>query len=170
MISIHAPTWEATYRGSKWPKRSTISIHAPTWEATLAVLSVKLSLIFQSTLLHEKRHHNHLWLLMAVNFNPRSYMRSDFVSTTVPHLWHISIHAPTWEATPYNFVSGVISIFQSTLLHEKRQVMITSLEQTKTFQSTLLHEKRHFPPFITSNFGLFQSTLLHEKRRRKMYL
>ena len=35
MISIHAPTWGATYKSDATATAFSISIHAPTWGATV---------------------------------------------------------------------------------------------------------------------------------------
>ena len=97
-ISIHAPTRGATYncRHSHGPwhfnprsyKRSDayyvdpsdgdfISIHAPTRGATVIILKDLVMYQFQSTLLQEERHSQMYFLYSGMNFNPRSYKRSD---------------------------------------------------------------------------------------------
>ena len=48
-ISIHAPTWGATYLEHVLPEVHGISIHAPTWGATLYTLARVCQYAFQST-------------------------------------------------------------------------------------------------------------------------
>ena len=55
---------------------------------------------FQSTLLQEERHQQGHRKGAFMNFNPRSYKRSDIVSQTISKAFTISIHAPTRGATP----------------------------------------------------------------------
>ena len=54
---------------------------------------------FQSTLLQEERHSQMYFLYSGMNFNPRSYKRSDSFSNSFSMLLFISIHAPTRGAT-----------------------------------------------------------------------
>ena len=82
VISIHAPTWGATgcRRGCCTGCR-VISIHAPTWGATLSnIVKLRPYLQFQSTHPHGVRPP------MSYPFDKRSI---------------ISIHAPTWGATTH---------------------------------------------------------------------
>ena len=48
-ISIHAPTWGATYEFRQPPRWLFISIHAPTWGATLGTDGSASEFLFQST-------------------------------------------------------------------------------------------------------------------------
>ena len=103
-----------------------ISIHAPTRGATLYLFcTCSKRLLFQSTLLQEERHVKVLVDDLAVNFNPRSYKRSDIVyvyfvfilfyfnprsykRSDVAYVknisnYLISIHAPTRGATSSAF-------------------------------------------------------------------
>ena len=120
-ISIHAPTRGATLiSASRLPyhlnfnprsyKRSDdeiirnqfiedISIHAPTRGATLKVFTLRINTLFQSTLLQEERHTFHPHRAFHQDFNPRSYKRSDFISSPSLLFEVISIHAPTRGAT-----------------------------------------------------------------------
>ena len=79
-----------------------ISIHAPTRGATKSVVNV------------QKR---------IVNFNPRSYKRSD----TMHYVMDLSL-----------------KLFQSTLLQEERHIVPSIPKRVTKFQSTLLQEER--PP------------------------
>ena len=79
--------------------RNLISIHAPTRGATLISAS---------------RLPYHL------NFNPRSYKRSDDEIIRNQFIEDISIHAPTRGATLKVFTLRINTLFQSTLLQEER--------------------------------------------------
>ena len=123
IISIHAPTRGATYKPPLTNPVNGISIHAPTRGATVPFFYlVSYFLLFQSTLLQEERpwsgrvHQSHFLfqstllqeerqfrcnsLASVLNFNPRSYKRSDFAEKLLlPWKSFISIHAPTRGAT-----------------------------------------------------------------------
>ena len=101
-VSIHAPTWGATSQAATTPQTIQVSIHAPTWGATPVIFHGYFNpSVFQSTLPHGERQ------------NPleKSSIRSQFQST-LPHGERlglppdsdfprsVSIHAPTWGATP----------------------------------------------------------------------
>ena len=120
-ISIHAPTWGATFTmiGSetalfnfnprthvgcdlqicKGSLATLISIHAPTWGATSESKTPVLTKKFQSTHPRGVRHWTADISLSILNFNPRTHVGCD------PEIYHkqkgcgISIHAPTWGAT-----------------------------------------------------------------------
>ena len=55
LVSIHAPTWGATYLLYLCTKFNSVSIHAPTWGATLKAGSEQWLDEFQSTLPHGER-------------------------------------------------------------------------------------------------------------------
>ena len=76
-------------------------------------------------------------------FNPRSYMRSDF---------HLMMKIPC-------------RLFQSTILHEERLGTPARPRHPVQFQSTLLHEERQSNSLTRHYQFPFQSTLLHEERR-----
>ena len=105
------------------------------------------ALLFQSTLLQEERLFPlKVESLLVLNFNPRSYKRSDvsifqiiincglFQSTLlqeerqshssipIPFIL-ISIHAPTRGATTKNNCRLLLKVFQSTLLQEERHLV-----------------------------------------------
>ena len=141
-ISIHAPTRGATYncRHSHGPwhfnprsyKRSDayyvdpsdgdfISIHAPTRGATVIILKDLVMYQFQSTLLQEERHSQMYFLYSGMNFNPRSYKRSDPAACPL---------------------CCIPDIFQSTLLQEERPFLGIFAPDCCQFQSTLLQEER----------------------------
>ena len=98
------------------------------------------------------------------DFNSRSYVRRDSVVAPAWILPAISIHAPTWGATPFqptamcgtrvsihapvwgatciHSVSSVPGRFQFTLLREERQGLIPVHHKSTTFQFTFLREER----------------------------
>ena len=97
---------------------------------------------FQSTHLHE------VWLplrsilfLSSCCFNPHTYMRCDFICFCVFFSDFVSIHTPTWGVTfKTNLIGSVLSMFQSTHLHEVWQISQINVIITIRFQSTHLHE------------------------------
>ena len=76
--TIHAPTRGATLIHFYMHYRIFISIHAPTRGATVIILKDLVMYQFQSTLLQEERHSQMYFLYSGMNFNPRSYKRSDY--------------------------------------------------------------------------------------------
>ena len=92
-ISIHAPTWGATYRQSASIPHSCISIHAPTWGATYGTQNALSRQVISI--------HAPTWGATIPN-------KSGF------DLSHISIHAPTWGATGCESRSHGAFLFQST--------------------------------------------------------
>ena len=124
VISIHAPTWGATYHGVIFGVDDIISIHAPTWGATRVRKDINPCPMLISI-------HAPTWGATAIhrripippsNFNPRTHVGCDFpvwlgrpesllFQSTHPRgvrhnetddQWddgQISIHAPTWGAT-----------------------------------------------------------------------
>ena len=78
---------------------SIISIHAPTRGATRGQIQKMRVPKFQSTLLQEERQLPFSASFKLVNFNPRSYKRSDNSFCCVLRIVIISIHAPTRGAT-----------------------------------------------------------------------
>ena len=159
-ISIHAPTWGATRYISVRVKSVKISIHAPTWGATCIssttdesnpdfnprthvgcdlrdFLSTSIWTIFQST--HPR----------GVRPNTKAVVRasSEFQSThprgvrpapTIPRVQSstISIHAPTWGATPNNKYFLCDLRFQSTHPRGVRQSIKQFFRFQNLFQST----------------------------------
>ena len=166
-----------------------ISIHAPTRGATYLFCTCSKRLLFQSTLLQEERPEVFLESRgYRVDFNPRSYKRSDLNKCAKGQPCHISIHAPTRGATRYNRpLPKYRNRFQSTLLQEERPLCIAALTSAvpisihaptrgatqwqqeqrcwAKFQSTLLQEERHHCHHYTRKTQQFQSTLLQEERR-----
>ena len=78
-VSIHAPTWGATFVRDCANGKDLVSIHAPTWGATL--------LIDYQYFMYKVSIHAPTWGATAAT--------SCVEDTTI-----VSIHAPTWGATP----------------------------------------------------------------------
>ena len=121
-VSIHAPTWGATYVNRTWESFCYVSIHAPTWGATgLGVHDrgpVEVSI------------HAPTWgatgqfsacSACCPCFNPRSHVGSDLERVNVQFWFVVSIHAPTWGATPSGCRQSHSWTFQSTLPRGERR-------------------------------------------------
>ena len=107
-------------------KTMEISIHAPTRGATCS----------------------HGRLCNRLDFNPRSYKRSDVM---------VPLYFPWCRE------------FQSTLLQEERLDLRSSVYNQFIFQSTLLQEERLGGIILKPNGSIFQSTLLQEERPDKIH-
>ena len=99
-ISIHAPTWGATLFPSRSDNGTYISIHAPTWGATEIIAINVVSREFQST------HPRGVRPTPCAPLNPATVFQSTHPrgvrqpnSDASKDLTRISIHAPTWGAT-----------------------------------------------------------------------
>ena len=77
LVSIHAPTWGATFIFPAVREDSGVSIHAPTWGATAYSLLYLACERFQSTLPHGERPSCTIVIKSPLRFNPRSHMGSD---------------------------------------------------------------------------------------------
>ena len=137
----------------------SISIHAPTWGATLAGVSISSSSLFQST--HPR----------GVRLDSRHETREDaeFQSTHPRGVRHsvmffsrkdldISIHAPTWGATPTTIAMAAMIVFQSTHPRGVRPTINKSLLIGSVFQSTHPRGVRLTNVNLTSAQNVFQST------------
>ena len=122
-ISIHAPTWGATFLDIAGMFEGLISIHAPTWGATYPLTATLVTVEDFNPRSHVGSDTPTLPVISNhCYFNPRSHVGSDRQSnryaavryvfqSTLPrgerhnlvfkhHLTNlISIHAPTWGAT-----------------------------------------------------------------------
>ncbi len=78
LVSIHAPTWGATYIVTVDADDYEVSIHAPTWGAT-------------------RRSKSNIQVSSC--FNPRAHVGRDRSFLTTRDGLTVSIHAPTWGAT-----------------------------------------------------------------------
>ena len=121
-VSIHAPTWGATRGQQPLPARSAVSIHAPTWGATRIVDQKIEADEFQFTRPRGARRDGHGVDRLCACFNSRAHVGRDqeagrparpagFQFTRprgarpgcprrVSRSCAVSIHAPTWGATP----------------------------------------------------------------------
>ena len=121
-ISIHAPTWGATFENDATQKTFDISIHAPTWGATYQAYrnmkdknyfnprthvgcDIEIFLIEFIYLDFNPRTHVGCDLTVLVpflcvkDFNPRTHVGCDQNANPSVNPTGISIHAPTWGAT-----------------------------------------------------------------------
>ena len=167
VISIHAPTRGATWRGACSIIAWEISIHAPTRGATLPEeYFMGVGTTFQSTLPRGERRVSILQSLYSHKFQstlPRGErleynIKNPLVITISIHAPtrgatvvtgnkqqttnNISIHAPTRGATTQTGCLNKIIAFQSTLPRGERQDRVTSLLHGPTFQSTLPRGER----------------------------
>ena len=92
-----------------------VSIHAPTWGATSSVFSCLSSMGGFNPRAHVGRDS----ILDADtglpgSFNPRAHVGRDLIRARSANQRQVSIHAPTWGATPRTSLPSRISTFQST--------------------------------------------------------
>ena len=85
-----------------------ISIHAPTWGATQCFVPMASVLEFQSTHPRGVRQRMLSRRSQHLHFNPRTHVGCDEFRQPPRWLFEISIHAPTWGATPV--VRAVVGI------------------------------------------------------------
>ena len=122
VVSIHAPTWGATFTTCSDNLILKVSIHAPTWGATkLEILLQTLCFMFQSTHPHGVR------LNCAIRYGCHQKFQS-----THPHGVRLYLL----------FSSLIISLFQSTHPHGVRQPILCSKTERLSFQSTHPHGVR----------------------------
>ena len=126
LVSIHAPTWGATFQDLLPLALSVVSIHAPTWGAT-SVIDINPQINqFQST-------HPH---------GVRLYCPPPF-----EEVQNVSIHAPTWGATLLFTLADFLPEFQSTHPHGVRHATCCKSLLSPRFQSTHPHGVRHLGRF-----------------------
>ena len=80
---------------------------------------------------------------ISLNFNPRSYKRSDMTTKGIEYFYDISIHAPTRGAT-----CGEFEVLYPNIISIHAPTRGATILQCKSlfiglFQSTLLQEERH---------------------------
>ena len=167
---------------------SPVSIHAPTWGATYANANNASSNSFQSTLPHGERQASAAFSLGLFCFNPRSRMGSDqsdgrdtsknrcfnprsrmgsdscFVDLFVRQI-PVSTHAPAWGATRHAKSNPHCVMFQPTLPHGERLRLAIPLTSNAEFQPTLPHGERQTRLALLINTSMFQPTLPHGERR-----
>ena len=114
-----------------------ISIHAPTWGATLAQREALTKLLFQSTHPRGVRPEIRNFVLGFISFqstHPRGVRRWNFFTVFLD--FQISIHAPTWGATPYEGFDRESEEFQSTHPRGVRLEVSSERRDVLLFQST----------------------------------
>jgi len=159
LVSIHAPTWDATYPHFHSTFILYVSIHAPTWDATVSAWLHCLPDEFQSTHPHGMRQISALTLPIYFLFQ-----------STHPHgmrlglsLWvdirdNVSIHAPTWDATCAKYHFSVVFAFQSTHPHGMRHFAPIHFAPVFLFQSTHPHGMR---PSLSARVKYHESVSIH---------
>ena len=78
-----------------------ISIHVPAWGMTMVTVPVVLLSLFQSTFPRGERRCRKSRCMPDTNFNPRSRVGNDPVSTVLCRDLFISIHVPAWGTTDF---------------------------------------------------------------------
>ena len=120
-VSIHAPTWGATFVKRVEHHKSRVSIHAPTWGATTTWGLWPGAWRFQSTHPHGVRPTTGRRTCSCGCFNPRTHMGCDVALLIGGRAVLVSIHAPTWGATSSSVSSITRAGFQSTHPHGVRR-------------------------------------------------
>ena len=88
-----------------------ISIHAPTWGATYSPQLLEQELQFQSTHPRGVRRSRPRMMPTRHYFNPRTHVGCDNTEKTKLEQVTISIHAPTWGATAlYDIINAFVTI------------------------------------------------------------
>ena len=107
--SYNAQSFQSTHpRGVRqdkrdaWVREYPISIHAPTWGATYNPNHVAPPEIFQSTHPRGVRQTGRTCGRRRKDFNPRTHVGCDSHHDKNFLIFSISIHAPTWGATLRN--------------------------------------------------------------------
>ena len=143
-ISIHAPTRGATSACCAASVMREISIHAPTRGATLLITPLET---------------------YALNFNPRSHERSDFVS------WFVSILMENFNPRSHERSDCLISLLCEGIFyfnprsHERSDNKLLFLIQHYHYFNPRSHERSDKLFDITVFYFLrFQSTLPREER------
>ena len=99
IVSIHAPTWDATNIVLVFTNLNRVSIHAPTWDATNQGYLAGKGVMFQSTRPRGTRQSTIPSFQARHSFNPRAHVGRDLASIFANGKVFVSIHAPTWDAT-----------------------------------------------------------------------
>ena len=99
-VSIHTPTWGVTKKELMEQAWQYVSIHTPTWGVTRRLRATdRVNVKFQSTHLHEVWQKRYTWINMHNSFNPHTYMRCDWATSSRRWIQKVSIHTPTWGVT-----------------------------------------------------------------------
>ena len=105
-----------------------VSIHAPTWGATYSSGHETAKFVFQSTLPHGERHafgRGAEWFF--TRFNPRSHMGSDIGDGAKVQRISVSIHAPTWGATVHSLYFSFTMSYNTIFAKEPNVIIYISL-------------------------------------------
>ena len=137
LVSIHAPTWGATYAVIYGFSQDGVSIHAPTWGATRRHPLCRPDGRFQSTHPRGVRRYTsgrmpEWWTFQSTHPRGVRLLASVLPGNSV----EVSIHAPTWGATRNliaDSVRFVVSIHAPTWGATRDQCRPTSVGR---FQST----------------------------------
>ena len=132
-VSIHAPTWGATFVKRVEHHKSRVSIHAPTWGATTTWGLWPGAWRFQSTHPHGVRPTTGRRTCSCGCFNPRTHMGCDVALLIGGRAVLVSIHAPTWGATSSSVSSITRAGFQSTHPHGVRRACRPPVPFSKSF-------------------------------------
>ena len=119
--STNAPAWGCDISRTKEEAHRGVSIHAPTWGATFCSRIVRLLSPFQSTHPHGVRPAKAGELLPVYWFqstHPHE-VRPNLAHITI-EVKHVSIHAPAWGATYSTIQRLSLIMFQSTHPHGVR--------------------------------------------------
>ena len=76
-----------------------VSIHAPTWGATYRNLFITILESFNPRAHVGRDSRSHILLLGCMCFNPRAHVGRDVSGEQLKNNQSVSIHAPTWGAT-----------------------------------------------------------------------
>ena len=99
--------------------------------------------MFQSTYLYKVRHSSFRIVTTSQSFNPRTYIRYDFVAL---------------------IIMSVLLVFQSTYLYKVRLMYAIVQVNSKQFQSTYLYKVRQGCFSYRYPASMFQSTYLYKVR------
>ena len=143
-----------------------VSIHAPTWGATYRCDAKVPSA-------HRFNPRTHMGCDQANGkraacrncFNPRTHMGCDTTSRLGAYFCCVSIHAPTWGATLHQDLELTSAEFQSTHPHGVRHIILLLSKRSQTCFNPRTHMGCDFDePHSVINQFLFQSTHPHGVR------
>ena len=110
-------------------------------------------------------------IVISSGFNPRTHMGCDHKQKIYFSIDEVSIHAPTWGATPkISFRQRHLYPFQSTHPHGVRRAHRLGYAYIGLFQSTHPHGVRRWLASYNLSLAMFQSTHPHGVRQRGMPL
>ena len=133
-VSIHAPTWGATYLILINFFRKMVSIHAPTWGATKLRRTMQTNNRFQSTHPHGVRRlrgGKPIFYEQFQSTHPHGVRHT--LTLAMLTILKVSIHAPTWGATAVQSDKVGADWFQSTHPHGVRRLRPSFCVHSKCF-------------------------------------